>query len=701
MSIFFSSCLLAGMFIATASRAQTPDDPHQWLEQLNGPEAMQWVNAENAKTLSVLEKDPRYDRFLRDALAILEADDRIPYPSFVHGRIFNFWQDPDHVRGIWRHATTGSFAAAKPEWKTVLDLDALARVEGANWVWKGAVCEMPAGRRCLVMLSDGGEDAVSLREFDLADGQFVAHGFQLPRGKQDVQWQDRDTLVVGREWSPGELTESGYPYVVKRVRRGLPIESATEIFRGKKTDVGVTPAVLHDGSGHSATIIHRSLSFFETEFYLDTPKGPARLALPLKSEVAAMVDGQLIVKLEQDWTAGQASFKQGSLVAIDLAQATKQPAFLAPTLVYAPGPREALESVSSTRNTLVVEALDNVRGRAYVFERRSDGGWDRSILPLPDNSAISMVDTDLLSDAVYLDVAGFLTPSSLWLGNARSKKLERIISLPSKFDASRDVVEQLEASSSDGTRIPYFIVRPASIRLDGSNPTIVNAYGGFQVSSTPYYSAVMGRLWLEQGGVFVLANIRGGGEFGPAWHDAGLKTRRQIVYDDFAAVARDLIARGITSARHLGIQGGSNGGLLMGVEMTQHPELFNAVDIAVPLLDMLRYEKIQAGASWVGEYGSVAVPEERAFLASISPYANLKRGVPYPEPLVWTTTKDDRVGPQHARKFAARMAELGLPYLFYEVVEGGHGAGANLKETAKTKAMEFTYFARKLMASSK
>jgi prolyl oligopeptidase len=365
--------------------------------------------------------------------------------------------------------------------------------------------------------------------------------------------------------------------------------------------------------------------------------------------------------------------------------------------VFEPGPRESVDNTASARDRMVVSVYENVRGRAFVFKRGPDGTWTHASLPLPDNLTVSIADANLLGNEVLVNVTGFLTPSSVWLADAQAASISVAKTLHAQFDASRDTVEQREATSKDGTKVPYFVVHPKAMKLDGVNPTVLTAYGGFEVTNTPSYSGTVGKLWLEHGGVFVLANIRGGGEFGPAWHEAGLKTHRQVIYDDFAAVAQDLIARRITSPRRLGIMGGSNGGLLMGVEMTQRPDLWNAVDIQVPLLDMLRYEQIDAGASWVGEYGSVSVPAERAFLASISPYQNLKAGVKYPEPLIWTTTKDDRVGPQHARKFAAKMAAMGLPYLFFEVTEGGHGAGANLAEQAHTSALEYVYFARKLM----
>lgn len=687
---------VAGTTFGASSIAEERD-PYIWLET-DSPRTMAWVKAENAKTAAVLEKDPRFEGYYNEALRLAEAEDRIPMPGFLGGEIMNFWRDADHVRGIWRTTTLADYGNPMPAWATVLDLDAVANDEKANWVWRGANCAEPAERLCLLNLSDGGEDAVTVREFDVADKTFVDGGFSLPHGKQDIAWEDPDTLLVAREWAPGDLTTSGYAYIIKRLKRGQPLDQAAEIYRGSPKDVAASPMTLHDGDGHQAVLIVRSPSFFESDYFLVTPKGNEKLALPPKSSIEGLVSGQLIVSLQEDWSPEPVShFGLGTLLAIDLAAATADPEHLKPTVIYTPGARDSFQSASATRDALVITTLDNVRGRAYVYRRQSDGTWSKQRLALPDNDAIDIVSADLHGDSAFLRVAGFLQPSSLWLADTKAGTVNMVKSLPAKFDASNLTVDQFEATSKDGTKIPYFVVHKKDMKLDGSNPTVLYAYGGFQVSVTPSYSATLGKLWLEKGGVYAVANIRGGGEFGPAWHDAALKTHRQRAFDDFAAVARDMMTRGITSPRRLGIEGGSNGGLLMGVEFTQHPEMWRAVDIQVPLLDMLRYEKIDAGASWVGEYGSVSNPKERAFLASISPYANIKRGVDYPQPLVWTTSKDDRVGPQHARKFAARLAEYGIPYYFYEVSEGGHGSGANLKEDAHTTALQMIYFTRKLM----
>ena len=696
--------------LAAPALAQTPPakpmpqpaadaaDPFLWLEDPDSPRALAWAKAENDRSLGLLEADPRYAGLHEQALKIAQATDRIPVPGFRAGLIYNFWQDPTHVQGLWRRTSLDSYQTADPAWETVLDLDALSKAEGKTWVWKGANCLEPDQAHCLVSLSNGGEDAVEAREFDLPAARFAPEGFHLPHSKQDVAWVDADTLAVARDWGPGTMTESGYAFVVKLVRRGQPLDAAREVFRGNAKDVAVSPSSVYDPqTGQRAVLLLRGVSFFESEIYVLTPNGAVKLPLPLKSTVVGLNGGQLLFTLQQDWTPqGGKAIGQGSLVAADFAALQRGDASSAVALMT-PGPRESIEEVSPAKDRIVVAAYDNVKGRALVFRRGPDGGWTHQTLPLPDKAAIGIVDTDDRSDDAFLSVESFLDPPTVYLVDTATGAMKPVKSLPPRFDASKDVVEQFEATSTDGTKVPYFVVRPRDLKLDGSNPTLLYAYGGFQVSMLPTYSSTVGKLWLERGGVYVLANIRGGGEFGPAWHEAGLKTHRQRIYDDFAAVAKDLIRRKITSPRRLGIEGGSNGGLLMGVEFNQHPDLWNAVVIQVPLLDMIRFTQIGAGASWVGEYGSPDIPEERAFLETISPYQNLKAGAHYPEPLFETSTKDDRVSPAHARKMAAKMQAMGLPFLYYENMEGGHAASANLRETAHRIALEMTYLTRKLM----
>jgi prolyl oligopeptidase len=693
--------LLLGLAAGTAvsvSAQTSADDPFVWLEDAHGARAMAWVEAENTKTAAVLENNALFDTLFKEARIIAEAKDRIPEPSVIDGKVFNFWQDADHPHGIWRQTSPTDFQGNDPQWRTVVDLDALSKAETANWFWKGATCQEPKEQRCMVSLSDGGEDAVTLREFDLPSAKFVDSGFSLPSGKQDAAWADADTLLVSREWKTGEVTRSGYAFVVKRIKRGQPLAAAAEVFRGSPDDVGVTPFTLTDGTGHSAVMIQRAVSIFEFEFFLLGHQQPVKLTMPKKAEFLALIDGRLIVSLHEDWQREKGgTLKQGSLVSLELQAVAADPAHLRPALVYSPTAREAFREAGATRGHLIVHTLDNVNGQAYSYKPEPNNRWSKRRLLLPSNISVNLIDTDLHSEQAFVQVTGFLTPPKLILADLDKGTLTTVKTLPAKFDASHDVVEQFAATSKDGTKIPYFIVHPTGMKMEGSTPAILNAYGGFLDARTPTYSAELGKLWLERGGVFVLANIRGGGEFGPAWHEAGLKTHRQRIYDDFAAVGQDVIAKGFTSSAHLGIMGGSNGGLLMGVEFTQYPELWRAVDIQVPLLDMLRYEQIAAGSSWVAEYGSVSVPAERQFLAAISPYSNLKAGVQYPEALIWSTTKDDRVGPQHARKFAAKLSAMGVPYYYFEVIEGGHGAGATPIEQAKMRAREYTYFSRKLV----
>ena len=676
----------------------TGDDPFLWLEEVEGARALAWVRAENARSLALLEGDPRYRGMYREALAVVTAADRIPYPSFLGDRLVNFWQDEVHVRGLWRTTSRASFATAEPEWQILLDVDALAAAEGRNWVFHGASVRPPDYRRALVKLSDGGKDAAEGREFDLDATQFVDRGFFLPEGKQSATWFDDDTLIVARDWGPGTMTASGYPFILKRVRRSMPLDSAEELFAGTADDVSVGASVLRDPEGRvEGVLINRQVTFFEGERYLMTEDGPLRLPVPARSSFRAFVSGQLVFSLEEAWPFGSGeSHPSGALVSLDLAACLAAPDAAAPLLIHAPGPREAIEDVAATRNILLATVYRNVQGSAVAY-RFAGGRWVPTRLALPEHASLHIVDTSEQEDRAFIDVAGFLTPNALWLIEPDSGAASPVKSLPARFDAAGLSVEQFEAASSDGTSVPYFVIRPTALGFDGSAPTLLYGYGGFQVSMTPSYPGALGKLWLEKGGVYVVANIRGGGEFGPQWHLAALKSERQRAFDDFIAVAEDLIRRGITSPRRLGIMGGSNGGLLMGAMLVQRPELFRAVVIQVPLLDMLRYTKLLAGASWIAEYGDPEKPEEAEFLRRISPYHNLRPGLSYPEPFFVTSTKDDRVHPGHARKMAAKMAAMGLSFLYYENVDGGHSAAANLAEHARRNALEFTYLTRKLM----
>jgi prolyl oligopeptidase len=691
------AALLVGVFLmAGPNTSAAPNDPYVYMEEAEGAKALDFARAENARSLPQLQNDPRYAGLYADAQKIVTAKDRIPGVDLAgDGSLRDFWQDAQHVRGVWRSTSLAAYRAAEPAWTTILDLDALSKSENSNWVWKGAQCLKPQDRLCLVSLSNGGKDAVEVREFDTATGQFVAGGFHLPEGKHRISWIDHDTLVVATDWTKDQVTASGYPYVVKLVKRGQPLSEATEVYRGDPKDVAVSPAVLREPDGQvAALVIERGLDFFNSEHLLVTPKGPVKLALPTKSTIQTYVDGKVIVTLEQDWP--EKKLKQGDLLAFDLAALKADPANLVATLILRPSPSQAIEEVASTRTRLVVTVLDDVKGQIRSF-KLGPRGWTSTTLALPKDSTLGIASTGDTDERMIVTVTSFLTPSSQWFVDAAAGKPDRLKSLPPRFDASKSVVEQFWATSKDGTKIPYFVVRPRDLTFDGTAPTLLTAYGGFQLSQTPAYAATAGKLWLEKGGVYVLANIRGGGEFGPRWHNAGLKLNRMRVYDDFFAVSRDLIARKITSPKKLGIEGGSNGGLLMGVALTQHPELYNAIVIQVPLFDMIAYTHIGAGASWVGEYGDPAIPAERAVIDTYSPYQLLAPNKPYPRVFIETSTKDDRVHPAHARKAAARLKEYGYEYLYYENIDGGHAASANLNERAMRIALEYTYLAQRLM----
>ncbi|WP_310539548.1 prolyl oligopeptidase family serine peptidase [Phenylobacterium sp.] len=682
------TALTGALLLAPMAHAQTPADPFTWLEEVDAPKALTWVEGQNAKSAKRLEADARYATYLAQARAIFTAKDRIPWPTFRAGGVDNLWQDDAHVHGVWRHATLASYRSAEPVWETLLDLDALSNAEGKNWIWKGATCLKPAQTLCLVELSDGGSDAVEIREFDTAKKAFVERGFRFASGKQNLDWIDQDSLMVSRIWTPGDETPSGYAYIVRKVTRdGV----AREIYRGQKTDVGVTPIVLRGAGGKADGLLaRRGLTFFENEFVLLEGGQTLPIALPRKAEYQAYIDGQAIFQLKEAW----GGFAAGALIAYDLkalrAGAAK------PELIVQPGPRQAISDVYDTKGRLVVNLLDEVKGAVDAYDRR-DGRWTATRLALPKDATFTVRSASGDDNQLLVAAEGFLDPASLWLANAATGKAEPVKALPARFHAAAHEVKQHWATSSDGAKIPYFVVLPKGAKLDGSLPTIMYGYGGFEVAKPPIYLPEMGKIWLERGGAYVIANIRGGGEFGPAWHQSVLREKRQLSFDDFAAVAKDLSARKITSARRLGIYGRSNGGVLTTVSMTQHPELWNAIVVESPLIDMLRYHKLSAGASWIGEYGDPDVPADRAFIETYSAYQNLKSGVKYPEPYITTNTRDDRVHPGHARKFAARLEAMGVPYLYYEQTFGGHANDADPELNARRWARHYVYLAQKLM----
>ncbi len=695
LALAASAVLLAGTPLAAqAPTAPAPtDDPFVWLEDVESERSLAWVRERNARSLGVLQGDPRYAPLHAAALEIVNASDRIPSPGFLGDAITNFWQDAEHVRGIWRRTTLASYRSADPQWTTVLDVDALARAENANWVYRGANCLPPENRYCLVSLSDGGKDAVTVREYDAQERRFIADGFTLPEGKQSASWVDRNTWLVAREWTPGEVTGSGYAYVVKRVTRGQPLDRAREVFRGRPADVSAGGFTLRDADGTvRAVLITNGRTFWESDVHLLTTAGTTPLPFPARSNLHGILGDRVLFTTYEDWNG----WRSGDVLAYELATLLARPAEAKAELVLRPGPREAVQGLTLTRTRLVVALYENVRGAVYAYAPGAQG-WTRTRLALPENVTVGLGSATRRTDQVFVWVSGFTTPNTLLLADASTGAVEEAKASPAKFDATGLVVEQYEATSADGTQIPYFIVRKVGAPRDGSTPTLLYGYGGFQSSQLPGYSALRGKLWLERGGSYAVANTRGGGEFGPAWHQAAIGANRHKAHEDFIAVAEDIIARGFSSPRRLGIMGGSQGGLFVGVAMTKRPELFSAVVIQVPLFDMLRYHRLLAGASWMGEYGNPDIPAERAWIEEYSPYQAIRAGRNYPEPFILTSTKDDRVHPGHARKAAAKLESLGYRYLFYENTDGGHAAGANLLETARRSTLEYVYLTRQLM----
>lgn len=669
------------------SSAQAQADPYQWLEEVTSPRALAFVEEANARTRALLEARPEYAAVRAETLEVLDAKERIPY-VVARGRwLYNFWRDAANPRGLWRRTTLDDYRGAQPTWEIVLDLDALAKAEHENWVWHGAKCLAPTYEKCVIELSRGGGDAIVVREFDPIAKTFVEGGFVVPEAKTDFVWRDADSAYVGTDTGPGSLTTSGYARQVRLWKRGTPLATSPVVFEGEASDVSVH-AWVDPTPGYAREGYMRALTFWESETLVLRDGKPVRIDVP-RDALTDTHHEWLLVTLRSDWDVAGKTYRAGSLLA------TNFDAFLAGArtfdVLFEPSPRVALQSHTTTRDALLLDVLDNVRGR--VIEVRRDGDrWVRRTVATPGDGPTGVSAFDpYTSNAYWLTYHDFLTPDTLFLADVGSNARETLKRLPAFFDTTGMRTEQHEAHSKDGTRIPYFVVGQRKAIESGRAPTLLYGYGGFEVPEVPFYSGAWGRAWLARGGVFVLANIRGGGEFGPGWHQAALKEHRQRAYDDFAAVAEDVEKRGLTTARHLAIQGGSNGGLLVGAVMLQRPELFRAVVCQVPLLDMKRYSHLLAGASWIGEYGDPDQPEDWAYLSKYSPYQNVRQDAKLPTVLFTTSTRDDRVHPGHARKMYARMREQGHDVYYFENTEGGHGGAADNAQRATLYAIEFSF----------
>ncbi len=688
-----SSPLASEPYVYTPiSKVQT-NDPFLWLEDVTGDKQLEWVRDRNASSTYELTNSPSFEPLRQRLLSILDSRERIPYPQKLGEYLYNFWRDDQHVRGILRRTSLEEYRKAQPSWEIVLDLDKISADEGENWVWKGFDALHPDYERCLVMLSRGGADATVVREYDLVNKTFIADGFSLAEAKSDVSWKDRDNLYVGTDFGDGSLTDSGYPRVVKLWKRGTPLEEATEVFAGEATDVASSAVVDHD-RGETYEWLMRAITFYSNETFLRRNDEWVKIEKPDDAEISTF-GKHLLITLRSDWTVGGNTYPAGALLATPLQQHLDGKGDYA--MLFEPTERKSLAGVSGTLHHLVVNELENVRNKVFILTPQSDGSWSRKALDAPEFGTVSVsgMDPDH-SDDYWMTVTDFLSPSSLAIGTIGQPGQEQLKSLPSYFEAAGLKIEQFEAMSHDGVMIPYFQVSPADLKLDGNNPTLLYGYGGFEISLLSRYNPETGAAWMEKGYVYVLANIRGGGEFGPAWHQAALKEKRQNAYNDFIAVAEDLVRRRVTTPKRLGINGGSNGGLLMGNMLVQRPDLFGAIVCQVPLLDMRRFHVLLAGASWMGEYGNPDDPKEWNFLRRYSPYQNVRADVQYPRTFFTTSTRDDRVHPGHARKMVARMRSQGHDVLYYENIEGGHGGAANNPQRAYMQALAYSFLEKEL-----
>lgn len=683
---------IAAIVVCSQTLLAQDTDNYLWLEEVDGKKSLEFVEKQNKLTVDKFTQQKEYQTIYNKSLEIYNSTERIIYPTIYGDFVYNFWQDKEHVRGIWRRSPKAAYVKGEPTWEILLDLDAMSKKDSVKWVYKGSSGLYPKYNRFLVNLSKGGGDAVIVREFDVAAKSFIKDGFYLPESKGGASYLDENTAIISTNFGENTMTSSGYPRQVKLWARGTTLKDAKLIHEGDVADVSSWGYVMRDGA-ISYLMIRRGMTFYSSNTFVWSDGKLVKLDLPDDSQIQDLLQNQLVVELKSDWEINGKKYLQGSLISLNFTSLIKGNKDA--QLVFQPDEFTSIEGAGSTKNKLLVNLLSNVKSELYIYSLEQ-GKWTRKKVNAPDFGTISLSAADEFSDQYFFNFANFITPSQLFIADAKDNSVKVYKSLPAFFDGSKYKVEQFKAKSTDGTMVPYFVVSAKTLKYDGKNPTLLYAYGGFESSSVPFYSGVIGNSWLDNGGVYVLANIRGGGEYGPKWHQAGLKEKRQNVYNDFHSVAEDLIAKKITSSKHLGIMGGSNGGLLVGVAFTQRPDLYNAVVCQVPLLDMKRYNKLLAGASWMGEYGDPDKPEEWAFIQKYSPYQNLKKDTKYPEVFFYTSTRDDRVHPGHARKMAAKMVDMGYPIYYYENTEGGHGGSSTNEQRAKSAALQYSYLLMKL-----
>jgi prolyl oligopeptidase len=684
--------IIALALIGISQIIQAQEDQYLWLEEVDSEKALEFVANQNKATVEILSAEKDYQDIYDKSLAIYNSTERIAYPTIYGNYVYNFWKDKDHIRGIWRRTTLESYTNGNPVWETLLDIDELSETDTIKWVYKGASGLYPDYNRFLVQLSNGGGDAVTIKEFDVNKKEFIENGFSIDDSKGSASYVNENTLVVSSNFGEGTMTTSGYPKQTKLWERGTLLKDAQLIYEGDSNDVGTWGYVLRDGE-KAYTMVSRGLTTFSSQTLVWMNNKIITLDIPEDSDAKAILNNQYVIQLKSDWNVNSKTYKTGTLLSLNFTELLKGNKEI--KVIVEPDEFSSISGVSNTKNKLLVNILSNVTGQLYIYSF-TNGKWTNMKVEAPNFGTISIIGTDNLSDQYFFDFDNFITPSTLYYANASNNTFKKYKSLPAFFDASKYEVSQSKVKSKDGTMVPYFMVSAKNLKNDGTNPTLVYAYGGFEISQSPFYAATWGIAWLEKGGVFVLANIRGGGEYGPKWHQDGMKEKRQNVFDDLYAVSEDLIFKKVTTQEHLGVMGGSNGGLLVGVAFTQRPDLYNAGACLVPLLDMQRYNKLLAGASWMGEFGNPDIPEEWEYIKKYSPYHNLKEGTDYPEVFFYTSTRDDRVHPGHARKMVAKMNDMGYKTYYYENTEGGHAGSSTNEQSAKMNALMFSYLLMKL-----
>lgn len=677
----------------------TQEDPYLWLEEVESEKALNFAKVENEKTIRALKNHPLFAGIEKSTREILLSPSRLPNLNFYDGKyVYNFWQDDKSVRGLWRRTSLKEIKSKTPVWEPVLDLDLLAKSENENWVWKGAACLQPQRDRCLISLSRGGKDAVVLREFSLTTKDFIPDGFRIEEAKNFFSWVDQDHIFIGSNYGPESQSSAGYPLEIRLLKRGQKLAEAKTVFKAEKTDVWAYSFT--DWDQNKIHRFHqRAVGFFEKKTFFESETGTlSELPFPMDSDFVGVFQGKALAIITKAWALEKQSIQPGTLIALPLSKITDgtwNAKDLERIFTATNGRFLQKHGVSIGQAHLYLSVVDQVQGKILEL-KPGKNDWSEREIEFGKFGSTGLQLVDQYSSLLVASYEDFLNPTSLYEGKQGSKEIRKLLSAPRWFDPSKMEVLQLWANSKDQTKVPYYLIQRKATPKNGKNPTYLYAYGGFGSSELPFYLNSIGKDWVEKGGIFVLANIRGGGEFGPEWHNSAKLENKQRSYDDFIAVSEDLIRLGYTSPAHLGIGGGSNGGLLVGAAVTQRPDLFGAVFCDVPLLDMLRYHLLLAGSSWIGEYGDPRDPRMNAIIKKYSPYQNVKANLRYPRIFISTSTKDDRVHPGHARKMVARLREYGHDLYYYENMEGGHAGAANIEQRIFKNALRLVYFWKEL-----